>query len=75
MILSSALAKIAYGMVRADGEYLKAMKEGDKEEKIYVAQGAPLVNSGIDGYFQSSFRQIIGVRPIPPMPLLLCGGT
>jgi heat shock protein HtpX len=31
--LSSALVKIAYGMVRADGEYRKAMKEGDKEEK------------------------------------------
>ena len=31
--LSSALVKIAYGMVRAEGEYRKAMKEGDKEEK------------------------------------------
>lgn len=31
--LSSALVKIAYGMVRADGEYRKAMQESDKEEK------------------------------------------
>jgi heat shock protein HtpX len=31
--LSSALVKIAYGMVRADGEYRKAMKEDDKEAK------------------------------------------
>jgi heat shock protein HtpX len=31
--LSSALVKIAYGMVRADGEYKKAMESGDKEEK------------------------------------------
>lgn len=33
--LSSALVKIAYGMVRADGEYKKAMAEGDKEEKSF----------------------------------------
>lgn len=31
--LSSALVKIAYGMVRADGEYQKAMAQGNKEEK------------------------------------------
>jgi heat shock protein HtpX len=31
--LSSALVKIAYGMVRADGEYQKAMAEDDKEQK------------------------------------------
>lgn len=31
--LSSALVKIAYGMVRADGEYRKAMELGDKDEK------------------------------------------
>jgi len=31
--LSSALVKIAYGMVRADGEYRKAMQENNKEEK------------------------------------------
>jgi Zn-dependent protease with chaperone function len=33
--LSSALVKISYGMVRADGEYKKAMAEGDKEEKTF----------------------------------------
>ena len=33
--LSSALVKIAYGMVRADGEYKKALAEGDKEEKVF----------------------------------------
>lgn len=33
--LCSALVKIAYGMVRADGEYRKAMAEGDKEEKTF----------------------------------------
>lgn len=33
--LSSALVKIAYGMVRAEGEYKKAMAEGDKEEKSF----------------------------------------
>jgi heat shock protein HtpX len=33
--LSSALVKIAYGMVRADGEYKKAMAQGDKEEKSF----------------------------------------
>jgi len=33
--LSSALVKIAYGMVRADGEYRKAMAEGAKEEKTF----------------------------------------
>jgi hypothetical protein len=31
--LSSALIKIAYGMVREEGEYKRVMKEGDKEEK------------------------------------------
>ena len=31
--LSSALVKIAYGMVRTEGEYLKAMSEGTKDEK------------------------------------------
>ena len=31
--LSSALVKIAYGMVRAEGEYKKAMAEGSKEDK------------------------------------------
>jgi heat shock protein HtpX len=33
--LSSALVKIAYGMVRAEGEYRKAMAEGPKEEKTF----------------------------------------
>src|ERR1041385_4425294 len=33
--LSSALVKIAYGMVRAEGEYQKAMAEGEKEEKSF----------------------------------------
>ena len=33
--LSSALVKIAYGMVRAEGEYKRAMAEGDKEEKSF----------------------------------------
>jgi heat shock protein HtpX len=32
-LLSSALVKIAYGMVRADGDARHAMAEGDKEEK------------------------------------------
>jgi heat shock protein HtpX len=31
--LSSALVKIAYGMVRSDGEYQKVMKLGTKDEK------------------------------------------
>jgi heat shock protein HtpX len=31
--LSSALVKIAYGMVRADGEYRKAKEDGSDEEK------------------------------------------
>jgi heat shock protein HtpX len=34
-VLSSALVKIAYGMVRAEGEFKRAMKEGDKEEKSF----------------------------------------
>jgi len=33
--LSSALVKIAYGMIRQDGEYQKAKEEGSKEEKAY----------------------------------------
>jgi heat shock protein HtpX len=33
--LSSALVKIAYGMVRAEGEYKKAMAGKDKEEKSF----------------------------------------
>jgi heat shock protein HtpX len=33
--LSSALVKIAYGMVRAEGEYKKAMAEGGNEEKSF----------------------------------------
>jgi hypothetical protein len=33
--LSSALVKIAYGMVRAEGEYKKAMAQGDREEKSF----------------------------------------
>ncbi|MBZ5506796.1 MAG: M48 family metalloprotease [Acidobacteriia bacterium] len=32
--LSSALVKIAYGMVRADGEYQRAKEEGSNEEKL-----------------------------------------
>jgi heat shock protein HtpX len=33
--LSSALVKIAYGMVRAEGEFRRAMAEGPKEEKTF----------------------------------------
>jgi heat shock protein HtpX len=32
-VLSSALVKIAYGMVKADGEYQKAMQVGPKDER------------------------------------------
>jgi heat shock protein HtpX len=33
--LSSALVKIAYGMIRQDGEYKKAREQGSKDEKEY----------------------------------------
>lgn len=36
--LSSALVKIAYGMVRVDGEYQKVMKLGTKDEKSQWAK-------------------------------------
>ena len=32
-VLASALVKIAYGMVRAEGEILKAMKKDEKNEE------------------------------------------
>ena len=42
-LLSSALVKIAYGMVRADGEFLEKMQ--DKEQKTEAARGRRLVGA------------------------------
>jgi len=64
--LSSALVKIAYGMVRADGEYHKAMKEGAKEEKSMWARerrlGGTLALMGISN-LHSGKSLALGANP------------
>jgi heat shock protein HtpX len=64
--LSSALVKIAYGMVRADGEYRKAMQEKDKEQKAYWGRerrlGGTLALMGISN-LHSGKSLALGANP------------
>jgi heat shock protein HtpX len=64
--LSSALVKIAYGMVRADGEYKKAIAEGDADEKSRWSRerrlGGSLALMGISN-LHSGRSLILGADP------------
>src|ERR1041385_6401304 len=64
--LSSALVKIAYGMVRADGDYRKAMQESDKDQKSYWGRerrlGGTLALMGISN-LHSGKAVALGANP------------
>jgi heat shock protein HtpX len=64
--LSSALVKIAYGMVRAEGQYREAMATGDKEEKSHWRRqrrlGGTLALMGISN-FRSGAALALGANP------------
>jgi heat shock protein HtpX len=65
-VLSSALVKIAYGMVRAEGQYREAMATGDKEEKKEWRRryrlGGTLALMGISN-FRSGAALALGTNP------------
>jgi heat shock protein HtpX len=65
--LSSALVKIAYGMVRADGEYKKAIQGDNKEEKSHWARerrlGGSLALMGISN-LHSGKSLALGANPV-----------
>ncbi|HEX3093097.1 MAG TPA: M48 family metalloprotease [Candidatus Angelobacter sp.] len=65
--LSSALVKIAYGMVRADGEYQKVMQGEDKEEKSRWGRerrlGGSLALMGISN-LHSGKALALGANPV-----------
>ncbi len=64
--LSSALVKIAYGMVRADGEYRKAQELGSKEEKSFWGRerrlGGTMALMGIS-HLHSGTGLALGANP------------
>jgi heat shock protein HtpX len=66
-LLSSALVKIAYGLVRAEGEYEKAVKEGSKDEKAYWRRehrlGGSVAVLGISNVRSGAALALAGANP------------
>lgn len=66
-LLSSALVKIAYGMVRQEGEYRRVMATGTREEKKYarreVQLGGSLALMGISNLRSGSALALGGANP------------
>ncbi|PYV21614.1 MAG: hypothetical protein DMG27_20280 [Acidobacteria bacterium] len=65
--LSSALVRIAYGMVRADGEYRRAIADGDAEEKKQWGRerrlGGAVALMGISGWRSGAALALGGANP------------
>jgi heat shock protein HtpX len=65
--LSSALIKIAYGMVKAEGEYQRAMKSDSKEEKAALGRERRLAGSlavmGISNLHSGSALALSAANP------------
>ena len=65
--LSSALVKIAYGLVRAEGEYAKAAKLGSKAEKQYWGRehrlGGSVALLGISNVHSGAALALSGADP------------